>query len=210
MMSIAFRMTNTQLLPYEDPGPLILPAHLQFQQPPSVPFESFLPNAIPSPHLSSLLHLRRRPSITGWYAPSPSPTSSADSSILPASAAYETALSYITTELPLSDRDAILASRKNTVRDVQIAVLEAQKTYEVKTSKNKVQKWLRRLSARVMYYGGILDVLSQHHPEYVSLAWGAMKFVFIVSTSPHFTEIELELDAVQEHSFNGSGSLGVD
>jgi hypothetical protein len=25
--------------------------------------------------------------------------------------------------------------------------------------------------------------LSQHHPEYVSLAWGALKFLFIVSHS---------------------------
>lgn len=24
-------------------------------------------------------------------------------------------------------------------------------------------------------------MLSQHHPEYVSLAWGTMKFLFIVS-----------------------------
>jgi len=23
-----------------------------------------------------------------------------------------------------------------------------------------------------------MDVLVQHHPEYVSLAWGAMKFIF--------------------------------
>jgi len=31
-----------------------------------------------------------------------------------------------------------------------------------------------------MYYGVIMDTLSQHHPEYVSLAWGAIKFLFIV------------------------------
>jgi hypothetical protein len=32
-----------------------------------------------------------------------------------------------------------------------------------------------------MYYSVIMDTLSQHHPEYVSLAWGAIKFLFIVS-----------------------------
>lgn len=31
-----------------------------------------------------------------------------------------------------------------------------------------------------MYYGGVLDALSQHHPEYVALAWGAVKFVLMV------------------------------
>lgn len=29
----------------------------------------------------------------------------------------------------------------------------------------------------------IFDVYAQHHPEYVSLAWGTMKFLFIVSLS---------------------------
>jgi len=32
-----------------------------------------------------------------------------------------------------------------------------------------------------MYYGNIFDVLAQHHPEYVALAWGAMKFLLVVS-----------------------------
>ena len=32
-----------------------------------------------------------------------------------------------------------------------------------------------------MYYGNIFDVFAQHHPEYVALAWGAMKFLFVVS-----------------------------
>jgi len=31
-----------------------------------------------------------------------------------------------------------------------------------------------------MYYGKIMDTLAQHHPEYVALVWGAMKFVLIV------------------------------
>jgi hypothetical protein len=30
-----------------------------------------------------------------------------------------------------------------------------------------------------MYYANIFDVLAQHHPEYVALAWGAMKFLFV-------------------------------
>lgn len=37
------------------------------------------------------------------------------------------------------------------------------------------------LSQRLLYYGNIMDVLVQHHPEYVSLVWGAMKFIFGVS-----------------------------
>lgn len=45
----------------------------------------------------------------------------------------------------------------------------------------KASKWLVALSERITYYGQIFDVLVQHHPEYVSLAWGTFKFVFTVS-----------------------------
>jgi hypothetical protein len=42
---------------------------------------------------------------------------------------------------------------------------------------------LSKFSSRICYYGQIFDVLVQHHPEYVSLAWGAMKFLFVVGTT---------------------------
>jgi hypothetical protein len=35
-----------------------------------------------------------------------------------------------------------------------------------------------------MYYGKVFDTLAQHHPEYVALAWGAVKLVLMVSKSP--------------------------
>lgn len=36
-------------------------------------------------------------------------------------------------------------------------------------------------SETVHYYSGIMDVIVSHHPEYVALAYGAMKFLFIAS-----------------------------
>jgi hypothetical protein len=44
------------------------------------------------------------------------------------------------------------------------------------------RRWLRKLSKGIMYYASILDVIAQHHPEYVSLVWGAMKFTLVVSS----------------------------
>lgn len=59
-------------------------------------------------------------------------------------------------------------------------VLEmAKASYESKPT-SKARKWLAIFSSKVAFYGAVLDVLSQHHPEYVSLAWGAMKFLFMV------------------------------
>ena len=42
---------------------------------------------------------------------------------------------------------------------------------------------------RVQYYGNVMDVLVQHHPEYVSLAWGTMKFFFVVGFATYNTII---------------------
>ena len=60
----------------------------------------------------------------------------------------------------------------------------AKKDYEDKSKQDKhaeMKQSLERLSARIMYYGKVMDTLAQHHPEYVALVWGAMKFVLTVS-----------------------------
>jgi hypothetical protein len=67
------------------------------------------------------------------------------------------------------------------MRDVLDAVNTSKKAYESKPN-SKARKWLSILSSRVIHYGDIMNVLVQHHPEYVSLAWGAMKFLFLVSS----------------------------
>ena len=67
--------------------------------------------------------------------------------------------------------------------DVQQDLLRAaQDTYHGSSAQQwKARRWLVALSERVTYYGQVFDVLVQHHPEYVSLAWGTFKFVFTVS-----------------------------
>jgi hypothetical protein len=68
---------------------------------------------------------------------------------------------------------------KYTLSDVQEEVKKAQDKYGLRTQ-GRVRKWLSRFSAGVLNYGQILDVLVQHHPEYVSLAWGTTKLLFVV------------------------------
>lgn len=72
--------------------------------------------------------------------------------------------------------------------DVLNVLTEARKKYETKGQTSSRRKsvvdaagsvW-KSLSARIVYYKDVLDVIAQHHPEYVSLAWGAMKFLFVV------------------------------
>ncbi|PVI02119.1 hypothetical protein DM02DRAFT_590081 [Periconia macrospinosa] len=77
------------------------------------------------------------------------------------------------------------------IDDVLEIVAAAQRKYETKRKGSKVRERLTAVSSRVMYYGHVLDVLSQHHPEYVSLAWGTMKFLFVLVLNHEETTSEL-------------------
>jgi len=57
-------------------------------------------------------------------------------------------------------------------------------TTPLSKSKAKLRLWLTGLSEKIMYYSNVFDVMVQHHPEYVSLAWGTFKLIFIVSAKP--------------------------
>lgn len=64
--------------------------------------------------------------------------------------------------------------------DVLLIVTECMNKYEAQRKQSRTRTCLHDFSQRVHFYGAILDVFVQHHPEYVSLAWGAMKFLFVV------------------------------
>jgi hypothetical protein len=68
--------------------------------------------------------------------------------------------------------------------------MAAKEKYENSSPQSKARKWLSSCSTRVMYYGAIMDTLSQFHPEYVALAWGALKFLFIVSQTSSVLSIQ--------------------
>lgn len=69
------------------------------------------------------------------------------------------------------------------LHDVERAVLDAKARYEDK-KQFKIRSYLADFAKRVHYYGKIMDMLAQQHPEYVSLAWGAMKLLFVVCLAP--------------------------
>jgi hypothetical protein len=69
------------------------------------------------------------------------------------------------------------------VQDITAALKLAREAYQNKPS-SKARKWLVLFSARVHHYASVLDVLIQQHPQYVSLAWGAMRLLFQVCALP--------------------------
>lgn len=73
----------------------------------------------------------------------------------------------------------------SSLQDVLDAVDVAKMHYQNHRTGSKIQGYLAAFSKRVHHYGKIMDVLVQHHPEYVSLVWGAMKLIFGVGESLH-------------------------
>jgi hypothetical protein len=96
-------------------------------------------------------------------------------------AAYDEAKTIFSTELTKDECKRIFLADKIGMSDIVAVLTESKKKYDSKPE-SKARKWLGNFSSKVTYYGVVLDVLVQQYPEYVSLAWGAMKFLFIVST----------------------------
>lgn len=75
----------------------------------------------------------------------------------------------------------IIDSKAGSLTEVLACITSARRHYEARKGDSRLRKCLSEVSEKIHYYGGIMDVLVQHHPEYVSLAWGAMKVLFVVS-----------------------------
>lgn len=113
--------------------------------------------------------------IQGWYSSADSP-SHADIIL---KQAFEAGRSEFSAELSKNEHDRRLVENQPSLDGLRQILGIAKTHYEAKAT-SKARKWLARFSSRVVFYGTVLDVLAQHHPEYVALAWGALKFLFMV------------------------------
>jgi hypothetical protein len=81
---------------------------------------------------------------------------------------------------PLSSYEPTIQNHGiHTIADAEEEVQRARRKYEAKP-KSAIRRLLGSFSLTMMHYAKILDVLVQHHPEYVSLAWGTTKLLFVV------------------------------
>ncbi|THY86903.1 hypothetical protein D6C93_07734 [Aureobasidium pullulans] len=96
-----------------------------------------------------------------------------------ASEAYNSAVDAFERELDQAE-SMILLNTPTCMEDILSAIRRTQAQHGLNRSRwDKTTKWLNLASSRIVYYSGVLDALAQHHPEYVSLAWGAIKFVLM-------------------------------
>ncbi|KAF2238144.1 hypothetical protein EV356DRAFT_508803 [Viridothelium virens] len=99
----------------------------------------------------------------------------------PARKAYSDAVTVFASALSRDPRKSQFVKQSDSIDEVLGQIEKAKTNYESDRGKSRTRVWLSKCSKRITYYGNIMDVLVQHHPEYVSLAWGAMKFIFGVS-----------------------------
>lgn len=98
----------------------------------------------------------------------------------PAQDAFEEAQKIFAQKLTQDEQKKVLANGQTTMQDLIALTTDAQKTWKAKRPDGKAWSLLSSFSSRLFHYGAVLDVISQHHPEYVALAWGAIKFLFMV------------------------------
>ncbi|KAG9764582.1 hypothetical protein KCU73_g901, partial [Aureobasidium melanogenum] len=113
--------------------------------------------------------------IAALYRPQSNISSPADI----AQAAYDEALRNLKQELGNNGKLAWLYGQ--TTMNGVLSVIGQARARAIPTDSrwSRVSGKLDAISSRTIYYGGVLDTLAQHHPEYVSLAWGAIKFVLM-------------------------------
>ncbi|KAI0139829.1 hypothetical protein GGR57DRAFT_442035 [Xylariaceae sp. FL1272] len=95
-----------------------------------------------------------------------------------AAQSYKATLERLRTEFTDDTKSLTIITSLQTAQNLQFS-LESLKTECKGTGKKRdaTLQWLNRISKGIIYYEKVLDALAQHHAEYVSLVWGAVKFV---------------------------------
>lgn len=69
------------------------------------------------------------------------------------------------------------------LQDIQEVVGKSMRVYEARGKNPKTIEWLRRTATSIVHYSNVFDVFVPQNPQYVSFAWGAVKFLFTVSSN---------------------------
>ena len=111
-----------------------------------------------------------------WYCadkPWPNPFVTAEKAFQEGVKIFEESLAKASAE-----QRRVEQQQASSLQDVLDAALAAKTHYQSKSSSIRLRECIAAFSARICRYGNVMDVLGQHHPEYVSLVWGAMKMLF--------------------------------
>ncbi|KAK4175537.1 hypothetical protein QBC36DRAFT_331347 [Triangularia setosa] len=102
-----------------------------------------------------------------------------DGALDPATDAFQDAIIIFSNELTKDKAKRDLISRSDGFEDLQKTLTDVQHKYESARAKSRPREYLNKFSSLLCHYDNMMKCLIQHNPEYVSLAWGAMKLLFV-------------------------------
>ena len=95
--------------------------------------------------------------------------------------AYEEAIKHLEQEFAGDEQALAWIHGHLSLEEICAEARDVENRYNaVGSGKKTFQHYVRRISSFIMFYSQVMDTLAQHHPEYVSLAWGASKFLLMV------------------------------
>ncbi|KAL7790948.1 hypothetical protein V8C37DRAFT_382944 [Trichoderma ceciliae] len=124
-----------------------------------------------------------------------------DSKMSVAEEAFQAAFKRFAEDTKQDERILSILRNATSLEDVREVVSESMDRYSARGKGSKTTKWLQRTAERVMHYSNVFDVFAQHHPEYVSLAWGTMKFLLKV-VSEHEKTVKLLAKSIAQIAEN--------
>ncbi|KAL8661382.1 MAG: hypothetical protein Q9202_005624 [Teloschistes flavicans] len=159
---------------------------------PPADFETLFPPS-PSTTEDSLSHVQHTPPVSSHTI------SDVHRCLRDAQTAYETRIGHHHTSGGLSFQTTVASPSTSSINARAVP----------RTSGGaKARLWFTDLSEKLLYYGNIFDVLAQHHPEYVALAWGTLKFLLVAVTNHATTASKLSesishiADLLPQHAFH--------
>lgn len=95
--------------------------------------------------------------------------------------AFQIAAKRYAATLSKDKKTSDILQNATSMEDVKKLIEESQKKYEDEKKFAKARKWIAQATATIHHYSGVIDVFAQVDPLHVSLVWGSMKLVVLVS-----------------------------
>ncbi|TGJ81290.1 hypothetical protein E0Z10_g7473 [Xylaria hypoxylon] len=111
--------------------------------------------------------------VSSWYC---SPT---NTQVDVTKEAYDDAVRYLKREFSSKPEVLSWLQVQTSLADVLIDVEKTERTYRSHRESQTIMPFLRKTASFIMTYGQVVETLVQHHPEYVALVWGTLKFILM-------------------------------
>ncbi|KAK0639832.1 hypothetical protein B0T16DRAFT_248703 [Cercophora newfieldiana] len=97
---------------------------------------------------------------------------------------YQDAVKLFSSDMTSDLNKIAFVNSSACLQDIQNAMKGALESYQGRPARRATVVWLSKAASHIQFYGRVFDVMAQHHPEYLALGWGAVKF-FLMAVINH-------------------------